>query len=81
MTLIADSCQLVQNKKLRNPAQVWGVNKCKIGVHEVLPVLELMCHPHHIHTTSTLAHQVYLTCMELLGRLAGKGLVHCDFNE
>lgn len=25
--------------------------------------------------------QVYLTCMELLSRLASKGLVHCDFNE
>jgi RIO-like serine/threonine protein kinase len=25
--------------------------------------------------------QVYLTCMELLSRLAGKGLIHCDFNE
>ena len=25
--------------------------------------------------------QVYLTCMELIGRLASKGLVHCDFNE
>eukprot|EP00798_Chlamydomonas_sp_ICE-L_P007101 gene7101-205_t len=25
--------------------------------------------------------QVYLTCMELMSRLAAKGLVHCDFNE
>ena len=25
--------------------------------------------------------QVYLTCMELISRLAAKGLVHCDFNE
>ncbi|GAX73345.1 hypothetical protein CEUSTIGMA_g798.t1 [Chlamydomonas eustigma] len=25
--------------------------------------------------------QVYLTCMELISRLAGKGLIHCDFNE
>lgn len=23
----------------------------------------------------------YLTCMDLIGRLASKGLVHCDFNE
>ncbi|PNW84824.1 hypothetical protein CHLRE_03g159900v5 [Chlamydomonas reinhardtii] len=25
--------------------------------------------------------RVYLSCMELIGRLAGKGLIHCDFNE
>lgn len=25
--------------------------------------------------------RIYLSCMELLSRLAGKGLVHCDFNE
>jgi hypothetical protein len=25
--------------------------------------------------------QVFLTCMELISRLAGKGLIHCDFNE
>lgn len=25
--------------------------------------------------------RVYLSCMELLSRLAGKGLIHCDFNE
>ncbi|MEW5302812.1 MAG: hypothetical protein WDW36_005558 [Sanguina aurantia] len=25
--------------------------------------------------------RVYLTCMELISRLAGKGLIHCDFNE
>jgi hypothetical protein len=25
--------------------------------------------------------QVYLTCMELISRLVGKGLIHCDFNE
>lgn len=25
--------------------------------------------------------RAYLTAMELLARLAGKGLVHCDFNE
>ncbi|KAL6763256.1 RIO1 family-domain-containing protein [Haematococcus lacustris] len=25
--------------------------------------------------------QVYLTCMELISRLAAKGLIHCDFNE
>lgn len=25
--------------------------------------------------------QVYITCMELISRLASKGLVHCDFNE
>ena len=27
------------------------------------------------------APQVYITCMELISRLAAKGLVHCDFNE
>jgi len=25
--------------------------------------------------------QAYLTCMELISRLASKGLIHCDFNE
>lgn len=30
---------------------------------------------------SLYALQVYLTCMELISRLAGKGLIHCDFNE
>ena len=31
----------------------------------------------------TMAHpaRVYLSCMELIVRLAGKGLIHCDFNE
>ncbi|GFR41481.1 hypothetical protein Agub_g2172, partial [Astrephomene gubernaculifera] len=31
----------------------------------------------------TMAHpaSVYLSCMELISRLAGKGLIHCDFNE
>ncbi|GIL43574.1 hypothetical protein Vafri_1204, partial [Volvox africanus] len=31
----------------------------------------------------TMAHpaRVYLSCMELISRLAGKGLIHCDFNE
>ncbi|KXZ56501.1 hypothetical protein GPECTOR_1g449 [Gonium pectorale] len=31
----------------------------------------------------TMAHpaRVYLSCMELISRLAAKGLIHCDFNE
>lgn len=25
--------------------------------------------------------EVYLQCMEIMARLAAKGLIHCDFNE
>ena len=39
--------------------------------------------PIHTYQIREMAHpaRVYLSCMELIGRLAGKGLIHCDFNE
>eukprot|EP00197_Chlamydomonas_leiostraca_P016020 CAMPEP_0202884376 /NCGR_PEP_ID=MMETSP1391-20130828/40871_1 /ASSEMBLY_ACC=CAM_ASM_000867 /TAXON_ID=1034604 /ORGANISM="Chlamydomonas leiostraca, Strain SAG 11-49" /LENGTH=314 /DNA_ID=CAMNT_0049567557 /DNA_START=13 /DNA_END=954 /DNA_ORIENTATION=- len=46
-------------------------------------VLMTLVDAHPLVQVKKLRHpdRVYLTCMELLSRLASKGLVHCDFNE
>jgi RIO kinase 2 len=46
-------------------------------------VLMTLVNAHPLVQVKKLRHpaQVYLTCMELISRLAGKGLIHCDFNE
>ncbi|GLC51486.1 hypothetical protein PLESTB_000507700 [Pleodorina starrii] len=46
-------------------------------------VLMGLVHARPMVQIRTMAHpaRVYLSCMELISRLAAKGLIHCDFNE
>ncbi len=81
MTMM-DAWPLVQVRELGNPGQVRGgaggsAKHTSSGVHfhvsaavQCASLRRTMC-----------VSQVYITCMELISRLAAKGLVHCDFNE
>lgn len=42
-----------------------------------------MVHAHQLVQVRKLGNpaQAYLACMDLISRLAAKGLIHCDFNE
>ncbi len=88
MTLL-DAKPMVQVKKMRHPAQVRPPPvRCfvKHGSPHGAPLLPLPKSRAHAHMRRRLGacpwgEQVYLTCMELISRLAGKGLIHCDFNE